>query len=105
VTVHALYTISILSLSYILEGLTVLFTPTIPTISLQSYIATKDYLIIISLETVKTRISYYYYLQSTQQWSLLNCESEARIRSVYITSYDKYESNLYWITTTSFIQV
>lgn len=81
----------------------VLFEPT-ETVSLDSFCATKDHLIITSLDSVKTRLVFWKYTITEAAWNLIDCESNALIRGVSVSAYDRHESNAFWLTTNSFIQ-
>jgi prolyl oligopeptidase len=83
-----------------LSNMTVLFAPS-STTSLDSFSKTKDYLIVTSLDTVKTRLSFW--RLNNSQWRWIGAESEARIRGVSVSVLDRHHNNVYLLVTSSFV--
>lgn len=82
---------------------TVLFAPT-SQVSLESYAATRDLLVLETLEAVKSRYAFWRY-GAGGQWSFAGQEAEAVIRGSSISAVDSDESNEYWLTSSSFVSV
>ena len=84
----------------------VLFTPT-PTVSLSSYTKTKNFLILHTLDSVKSRLHFWSYSKSQDSdewlWKFHDAEEKAVIRGASVTAVDEDENDFYWWTTSSFI--
>lgn len=83
---------------------TVLFTPS-ARVSLDSYHRTKNYLIIHTLDNVKSRLYFCKYNGEDSKWAMKHgYEDEAIIRGASISSVDSDNNDFYWLTTSSFIK-
>eukprot|EP01036_Dinobryon_divergens_P031474 gene31474-40875_t len=80
-----------------------LFAPT-ETCSMETYTVTKDFIILQLLDCVKNRYVFWNYDVATATWVFTGQEPEAVIGGGYVSAVDENESNLYWLTTSSFIQ-
>eukprot|EP01038_Epipyxis_sp_PR26KG_P009903 gene9903-13323_t len=92
--------------------ISILFEPS-NTVSLESYTATKDYIIISKLDNVKNRLAFWKYVVDNEkssnnatigQWIFCGNERDAVIRGAYLSAVDSDHSNLYWLTTNTFVQ-
>jgi hypothetical protein len=93
---------------------------------METYTVTKDFIILQLLDCVKNRYVFWNYDVATATWVFTGQEpgqgvefisihhdiicyrfvlSEAVIGGGYVSAVDDSESNLYWLTTSSFIQV
>ena len=80
---------------------TVLYAPT-PRVSLESYTATKNYIILEYLDNVKSRLHFWRF--SEGKWQDEGMEKEASIRGCSVSAVDSDETDEYWFTTSSFTQ-
>lgn len=90
--------------------MTLLFAPE-SRVSMDSYTCLKDYLVIHLLDNVKSKLCFWKYIVSSpggsninNRWELQSAEEEGVIRGASVSSYDSDESNLYWLTISSFLQ-
>lgn len=92
-------------------SITCLFEPS-ATKSLESYTDTKDFIIIETLDKVKSRLIFWKYVAGKTldgtahagNWELMGEEPQAVIRGTSVTAVDNNESNMYWLTVSSFLR-
>ena len=86
---------------------TVLFTPS-ARVSLSGYTKTKNFLIVSTLENVKSRLRFWSYTPtkrgdlSSCEWKDGGAEETAVIRGASVAAVDSRENDFYWFTTSSF---
>jgi prolyl oligopeptidase len=101
-------------MDYVVNGtgadMTLLFAPE-ARVSLDSFTALKDHLVIHLLDNVKSKLCFWKYTaapasrgESKGGWALQSAEAEGVIRGASVRAYDSDECNLYWLTTSSFLQ-
>lgn len=118
--------------SLVPASFTLLFEPS-ATASLESFSATKDFLVLQTLDTVKSRYIFWRYQDAASNeegaplgWSFrgaeeskffaelcsvfhsdhwLSLSSAASIRGSSLSAVDSDDSNQYWLTSSSFLQV
>ena len=87
---------------------TVVFTPS-ARVSLSGYTKTKNFLIVSTLENVKSRLHFWSYAPTKRgdlascEWKNVGAEDAAVIRGASVTAVDSRENDFYWFTTSSFI--
>jgi prolyl oligopeptidase len=83
----------------------VLFQPA-PRLALDSYIATANYLVVHTLEDVKSRLTFWKYLiddVGAGAWELVGSETSAVIRGISLSADDDDRNDLIWMTMASFL--
>jgi len=80
-----------------------MFLPT-PTVSLESYAAMRDFLVLETLDVVKSRFQFWQYDEEDGSWLFAGAEQGASIRGASLSAIDAHESNQYWLTSSSFLQ-
>lgn len=81
----------------------VLFEPTERT-ALQTYSATKNYIILSVMDCVQSKLVFMYYDPTKQNFVLVGGDSQARIRAANVGAYDSYNSDKFWFTTSGYLQ-
>ncbi len=82
----------------------VLFAPTART-ALEYYSCTKNYLVLISMDNVKSRMDFYKIEDNGASLRRVGKEdTKAQIRSCSVSAVDAYESDEFWFTTSTFTQ-
>ena len=82
------------------KKITVLFEPT-PKTSLSYFTNTKDYLILATLDDVKSKIKIL--APSKKQWTEVKIAGIPEFGRLRITPIDQHESNEYWLTVKDFV--
>jgi len=82
-------------------ALTVLFGPT-ERCSLEYYSATRNFLVLVTLDSVKSRLRYWRY--EGGRWEDAGSEASAKIRGVSVGPIDSEESDELWVTVSDFLQ-
>eukprot|EP01034_Spumella_vulgaris_P029930 gene29930-37063_t len=80
---------------------TCLFAPTTQS-SLETYAVTKDYILLETLDTVKSKFVFWRF--GASGWKLAGQETDAVIRGSSLSAVDSDESNEYWLTDSSFLK-
>jgi prolyl oligopeptidase len=81
--------------------ITQLFTPE-ERVTIESFTKTKKFVIIDSLDNVKSRLIFWKYI-GNNSWTFFGQENEAVIRGTSISAVDKDSNDFYWLTIGSFI--
>jgi prolyl oligopeptidase len=82
---------------------TVLFEPTERT-AYEYYTATKNYLILSTMENVKSKLSFYKIVDGGSRLEPLQCPMEAQIRDCSVSPVDPYlGSDAFWFSTSDFV--
>lgn len=71
-------------------------------VNIESFIKTKNFVIINSLDNVKSRLIFWKYV-GNNSWTFFGQDKEAVIRGASITAVDKDSNDFYWLTIGSFI--
>ena len=84
---------------------TVLFSPE-ERVSLDSFTALKDFVVLHVLDNVKSKLSFWRFdvAEGPGRWSKHSEERAAVIRGASVRAYAPDESNLYWLSTSSFLE-
>lgn len=91
------------------SAFTVLFKPS-ERVSMDSWTNTKNYLLVQTLDNVKSRVSYWKYLAPEDtgkphgSWSYVGAEKDAQIRGASLRAVDDDESDDIFFTTNSFTE-
>ena len=80
-----------------------LFTPSAVQ-SLDSFIVTKNFLLVQSLDKVKSLLSFWRYIESDGSWQLTGQESDPQIRDMSVRAVDSDEGDLLWVTCSSYLR-
>lgn len=81
---------------------TCLFTPT-DTTSLHYSSPTQNYLALVILEHVKTKVVLWKYSNATRRWAFEGQEASAAIRGIGLSAFDCDASDACWMRTSSFV--
>jgi prolyl oligopeptidase len=79
-----------------------LFAPE-PRISLDGLTVTLNYVIVVALENVKSRITFWKYDDVLKAWSNDGCEASASIRGISLAADDDDRNDLVWLTFSTFL--
>ena len=84
----------------------VLFRPG-PRVSLDGLVSTRNFVVISTLENVKSRLLFWRYddgeAGSSSRWVLEGSEPSAAVRGVVLSADDRERNDLVWLTTSSFL--
>lgn len=82
----------------------VLFEPT-PTKCLENYTATQKFVILSIIDNaVQSKLEFYKLQKDANKLRIVSCDKQPIIRSVNVRAVDPYESDSFWLTTTSYVE-
>ena len=81
----------------------ILFEPTERTAS-EGFTLTKNYLILFTMDTVKSKMTFYKLNEEGTSLTFVGGDSEAKIRANHARAVDSYESDEFWFTTSGYTQ-
>ena len=90
---------------FVANGQSAMFTPLFTPqdrVSLHSYTTTKNFVIVHSLDNVKSRLAFWKYDKLHNSWTFKGAEPQAAIRGSSIIAVDRNANDFYWLTTSSF---
>jgi prolyl oligopeptidase len=85
------------------SNFSVLFEPNERT-ALDTYSATKNYIILSVMENVRSKLVFLYYHPTIKFFFKVGEDSVARIRAAHVGGYDSYDNDKFWFTTSGFLQ-
>ena len=81
----------------------ILFEPTARTAE-EGFTLTKNFLILFTMDTVKSKMTFYRLNEEGTSLTLVGGDLEAKIRANYAGAVDSYDSDEFWFTTSGYTQ-